>query len=117
MILPPSYQFPPDNQDRSDSIDDDDDITSDWIIEGEDNTYEVLNDDEIIEYIQNETIQEEPIQDLIDISNVLPITDAIHLLNDIMPTLEIDSGSTREEILVFQGVLSRWTLQLSTTTS
>ena len=63
MILPPSYQFPPDNQDRSDSIDDDDDITSDWIIEGEDNTYEVLNDDEIIEYIQNETIQEEPIQD------------------------------------------------------
>ena len=117
MILPPSYQFPPDNQDRSDSIDDDDDITSDWIIEGEDNTYEVLNDDEIIEYIQNETIQEEPIQDLIDISNVLPITDAIHLLNDIMPTLESDSGSTREEILVFQGVLSRWTLQLSTTTS
>ena len=114
MILPPSsYQLPQDNQVSIDGIDGD--ITSDWTIEGEDQDDEVFNDDEIIEYIQSETIKEEPSQELIEVPKILPIRDAINLLNDIVPTLENDSESTRNEISVFRDVVSRWTLQLSTT--
>ena len=67
-----------------------------------------LNDEEIIELVQNEEHQE-PIDDgLTEVPHIVPIIEATTMLRSILPTLESELESSKEEILVFQRVLTRW---------
>ena len=44
---------------------------------------------------------------------ILSVSAAVNLLNTILPTIENDLASTREEIFVFQSIISRWSIKLS----
>ena len=109
--------LPPDNQwseevPQSTTSEDEDFPLSVWL----DSCYDepdpglmVMNDEEILAFCKEEVVpKEEPYEEIIPIPNILPISEAYIILQDVLPTLENDSNSTKEELVVFRNVLSRW---------
>ena len=73
-----------------------------------------MSTDEIIEFsLGNRGFQEEPLEDSIPMPEILSVSEAVNLLKTILPTIENDLASTREEIFVFQSIISRWSIKLS----
>ena len=70
--------------------------------------FQLMNDEEILEFCKEEKAPvEEPLEELIPVLDVLPISEVVLLLHDIMFTLENDVNSTKHELLMFRGVLNR----------
>ena len=116
-ILPPIEEPEVINQEANSSTFDEENSIADWT---KDNAQDIglkeMSDDEIIEFSRDDRIfQEEPIEESIPMPDILSIADAVTALTHILPTLENDAGSTREEILAFQNIILRWTRQLSST--
>ena len=71
--------------------------------------HEILNDDEIIVFCKQDTVpNEEPIEEVIPMPNILPMSEAFILLQYVISTLENDPNSKKEEIVMFRNVLTRW---------
>ena len=69
----------------------------------------MLNDDEIIVFCKQDTVpNEEPIEEVIPMPNILPMSEAFILLQYVISTLENDPNSKKEEIVMFRNVLTRW---------
>ena len=115
-ILPPIDEPEVINQEANSSTFDEENPIADWT---NDHTHNIglieMSDEEIIEFSRDdEVFKEEPIEESIPMPDISSITDAVNALIHILPTLENDTGSTREEILAFHNIISRWTHQLST---
>ena len=68
-----------------------------------------MNDQELLDFCKNDTVpDEEPVEENIPTPNILAFSEASVLLTDILSTLENDSNSSKEEILIFRNVLTRW---------
>ena len=69
----------------------------------------VMDDEEIVRFCRKGGVSvDEPIGEAILGATILPISRAVLLLQEIVPTLENEADSSKEELRVFQSVLSRW---------
>ena len=86
-----------------------------WVNENDEGIGHVeMSTDEIIEFsLGNRRFQEEPLEDSILMPEILSVSEAVNLLKTILPTIENDVASTREEIFVIQSIISRWSIQVS----
>ena len=117
MVLPPSIDKPEvvEQEATSDGLEDENAMVSQWILESEEDFGNTeMNDNELIQFVLDEKPpQEEPDEELVPTPDIIPISDAGNLLKTILPTLENETRSTKEEIKVIQNIVSRWTLQHS----
>ena len=107
-ILPSDNQSTEETYESNTSDNEDGSALTTWL-ETKDEPHSIMNDQELLDFCKNDTVpDEEPVEETIPTPNILAFSEASVLLTDILSTLENDSNSSKEEILIFRNVLTRW---------